>query len=172
MTPADPATRSSQRVAVGRISGPFGVTGELKCDPTSAGRIVFFAGAQLHSASSGESQLVCITSVRSHKGRLLVRIDGVDDAESAASFSGVTLYASRDQIVLSEGEYLDDDLVGCEVVDIGGVAFGCVQSVEHYPSSDMLVLAKGMVPLVRAIVREIDTLAQRIVIDPPEGLLG
>ena len=45
------------------------------------------------------------------------------------------------------------------------------ESVEHFPGSDMLVVRGAMVPMVRAIVAEIDLPGKRIVIDPPEGLL-
>ena len=56
-----------------------------------------------------------LTNVRPHKGRLLIRIEGVEDADAAESFVGAVLTRSRDQIPLREGEYLDNDLVGCSV---------------------------------------------------------
>ncbi len=44
------------------------------------------------------------------------------------------------RIALAPGEYLDDDLVGCDVEDAVGTRYGAVERVEHYPSSDMLVV--------------------------------
>ena len=47
-----------------------------------------------------------------------------------------------------------------------------VERVEHYPASDMLVVEGHMVPMVRAIVREIELARGESSIDPPAGLLG
>jgi ribosomal 30S subunit maturation factor RimM len=45
-----------------------------------------------------------------------------------------------------------------------------VDSVAHYPASDMLVVGGVMVPMVSEFIRSIDVAARRIVIAPPEGL--
>lgn len=156
---------------MGRLAGAFGVRGEIKCDPTSAGRTVISAGATLQCRQGGSPSFVRITSVRPHKGRLLLRIEGVDDAVAASAFAGATLLAPREQIAVEEGEYLDADLIGCAVCGTDGAAYGQVERVEHYPSSDMLVVAGRMIPMVRAIVQEVDVRARRIVVDPPAGLL-
>jgi 16S rRNA processing protein RimM len=74
-------------------------------------------------------------------------------------------------VPLQDGEYFDEDLVGCAVYGKDKTAYGSVERVEHFPSSDMLVVDGRMVPMVGAIVKEIDVERRRIVIDPPEGLL-
>lgn len=157
-------------LVVGQIAGPFGIRGELKCDPTSAGRIVFSVGATLRCQRSGVSSPVRLTDIRAHKGRLLIRIEGVDDTEAAQEYAGAVLYAPREAVLLGEGEYLDADLVGCAVHGTDGSPYGAVEGVEHYPASDMLVVGGHLVPMVAAIVREIDPARRRIVIDPPAGL--
>lgn len=111
-------------------------------------------------------------SVRSHGKRLLIRIEDVDDADAAAAYAGATLWAPREDVELAPGEFLDADLAGCTVIGIDGASYGTVDRVEHYPASDMLVVNGRLVPMVSAIVREIDVAARRIVIDPPEGLLS
>jgi 16S rRNA processing protein RimM len=158
-------------LAVGRIAGLFGVRGELKCDPTSAGRIVFSPGASLRCERGESSVPIRLTQIRPHKGRLLIRIEGVDDADAAGAFVGAALYAPRAEVALNEGEYFDADLVGCAVVGTDETPYGAVERVEHYPAGDMLVVAGHLVPMVRAIVCEIDLDRRRIVIDPPAGLL-
>jgi 16S rRNA processing protein RimM len=158
-------------VTVGRLAGAFGVRGELKCDPTSAGRTAIFAGANLRCERDVESSVVRITAVRTHGRRLLLRIEGVEDADAAGKYAGALLFAAREQIALDAGEYLDDDLVGCIVADVRGKEHGAVERVEHYPSSDMLVVGGRMIPMVAAIVKEIDLERRRISIDPPAELL-
>ena len=146
--------------------------GELKCDPSGAGRIVFSAGATLRCIDApGNRSAVTLASVRPHKGRLLLRIEGVDDADAAQAYANATLFAPRDAIVLDEGEFFDEDLAGCSVRGLDGREYGSVERVEHYPASDMLIVAGRMVPMVAAIVKEIDVRNRQIVIDPPSGLL-
>jgi 16S rRNA processing protein RimM len=157
-------------VLVGRITGTFGVRGELKCDPTSAGRTAVSSGSELRCARGDATWAIRVEAIRPHKGRLLIRIEGVEDSDAAAAYAGAVLYAPREAIHLSEGEYLDDDLVGCAVQSADGTPYGTVERVEHYPSSDMLVVDDVMVPMVRAIVVDIDLNRRRIVVDPPAGL--
>jgi len=156
---------------VGRIAGVFGLRGELKCDPTPAGRVVFSEGARLRCVAGAAASDVTIAAVRPHKDRLLIRFDGVDDATAAGRYAGATLFASRERLEVDEGEFLDADLAGCAVVGIDGTNYGCVDGVEHYPASDMLIVAGRMIPMVSAIVRGVDLPARRITIDPPKGLL-
>lgn len=156
---------------VGRIPGIFGIRGELKCDPTSAGRAVFSVGAELRCEVKGHSQNVRIATLREHKGRLLITLEGVADATAAEAFAGATLYADRERIELDPGEYLDIDLAGCIVRGVDGREYGAVQRVEHYPASDMLIVDGRMLPMVKAFIRSIDIEKKEIVVDVPHGLL-
>ena len=135
------------------------------------GASVFSAGVELSSVRDDEVSVVRIGGVRPHKGRLLIRIEGVEDADAAQAYVGALLYATRDQVALADGEYLDDDLVGCAVYGADGRHYGNVDRVEHYPASDMLVVDGRMVPMVAAIVTGINLAERRIEIDPPAGLL-
>jgi 16S rRNA processing protein RimM len=157
---------------VGRIAGIFGIQGELKCDPTSAGRSLFTKGESLRAEfPGGVSRDVRIDAVREHKGRLLIRLAGIESANDAQAFSGVIFYADASRITLEPGEYLDRDLIGCELSDENGKALGKVERLEHYPGSDMLVVNGHMVPMVAAFIKSIDVNAKRITVDLPAGLL-
>jgi 16S rRNA processing protein RimM len=148
---------------IGRISGTFGLRGELKCDPSSAGRLTF--------ELDGAAQPIELANVREHKGRLLVRFKDIESATAAERYCGGVFFASRGELDVGPGEYLDVDLVGCEVVDAAGASRGRVSSVAHYPASDMLIVSGRMLPMVRAFIRSIDIAAKRIAVDVPPGLL-
>lgn len=163
---------SSDELPVGRIAGIFGIQGELKCDPTSAGRTLFSPGENLRARlPDGTWQEIEISAVREHKNRLLIRLPGVESANAAERYAGATFYAHRDRIVLEPGEFLDRDLIGCQLCDSGGKVLGTVAAVEHYPSSDMLVVGGKLVPLIHQFIKSIDTASKRIVADLPLGLL-
>jgi 16S rRNA processing protein RimM len=161
---------------VGRVAGLFGVRGELKCDPTSSGRALFFPGAVLRLRPAGYAQhdtteAVHIESVREHKGRLLIALDEAPDATQAERFVGATFFAPREALDVGEDEYLDVDLVGCEVRSSAGIRYGEVERVDHFPGNDMLIVGGRMLPMVKAFIRSIDTRAKTIVVDVPKGLL-
>jgi len=162
---------TTDELIVGRIAGLFGIRGELKCDPTRAGRIVFSPGAVLQCRRGEVSSPVRLTSVRPHGARFLLRLEGVDDTDAASAYAGAVLLAARSDVALEAGEYLDDDLVGCSVYGLDETPYGTVDRVEHYPASDMLVVGGRLVPMVSAIVKAIDVATRRIVVDPPQGLL-
>lgn len=166
-----PSSKNNE-LPVGRIAGIFGIRGELKCDPTSAGRMLFSARAELRlQLPGGTSQDVKLAAVREHKGRLLIRLHGIESANDAQPYVGATFYADRDRIELEPGEFLDADLVGCMLYDLREHMLGLVSAVEHYPSSDMLVVNGKLVPMVGAFIKSIDVRAKRIVVDLPAGLL-
>ncbi|MFN2450082.1 MAG: ribosome maturation factor RimM [Candidatus Baltobacteraceae bacterium] len=163
----------SERFPVGRIAGIFGLRGELKCDPTTSGRDLFIPGAHFDlEFKDGARRAITLSSVREHKGRLLIGVQGAADADAAQALAGARLFADRSRIELDAGEYLDCDLTGCVLYDGAENALGSVTAVEHFPSSDMLVVNGRLVPMVAAFIRSIDTAAKRIVVELPPGLLS
>ena len=153
--------------------------GELKCDPTSAGRALFVPGAVLllrgsvTLAPQNDGRVaVTLRSVREHKGRLLIALQEAENANTAQRFIGATFVAAREALDVGPGEHLDVDLVGCAVVDAAGRSYGSVERVEHFPASDMLVVAGRLLPMVSAFIKSIDTKKKEIVVhDLPSGLL-
>lgn len=161
----------SDELPVGRVAGLFGIRGEVKCDPTRAGRMLFSPGETLRAAlADGTTRSVRVESVREHKGRLLVLFAAAASAQKAEELSGATLYAPRDRIELAPNEFLDSDLIGCALHDESG-AIGTVERVEHYPASDMLVVGGKLVPLIEPFVTSVDIANKRIDVHLPEGLL-
>ncbi len=147
---------------VGRVVKPHGLRGEVIVDLVT-NRTERVAPGSVLSTPSGVLRVVRSTP---HQRRWIVAFDGVTDHDGAEALRGAVLSA----------EPLDDpesfwvhELVGNEVVGVDGRRHGRVVSVEANPASDLLVLeAGGLVPLRFVVSRG----AGRLVIDPPEGLLG
>jgi 16S rRNA processing protein RimM len=162
------------------VAGVFGLRGELKVAPSRIGDDALAAGVELRATlGDGSVRVLRVRALRRHQGRPLVSFDGVDDANAAEALVGATLAIDRGDVALEKGEYFDDDLVGCSLVDADGVVLGEVAAVEHYPAQDVLIVAlprasrerRAMVPMVRAFVKAIDVGARRIVVELPPGLL-
>ena len=88
----------------------------------------------------------------------LVRLAGIDPREHA----GAQLLVDEP---LAEGEYLAQDLVGCEVEGVGRV-----ERVVNGPSCDVLEVGDVLIPFVGDAVTSVDL--ERRVIQVDRGFLG
>jgi 16S rRNA processing protein RimM len=111
--------------------------------------------------------------VRMHKGRPIIQIDGIDDANAAETIIGAQVLLARDDVRLARDEYFDEDLVGCRVIDAAGSERGIVVEVLHYPHQDMLAVGAqhALVPLIAQFVKTVDVARKEIRVDVPPGLL-
>jgi 16S rRNA processing protein RimM len=100
----------------------------------------------------------------------IVVLEGVTDRSAAEALRGEPIAVPREALgALAEGEYLVDDLVGCEVVD-GDTVVGRVRDVLLLPSADALEVERPdadplLVPLVGDAVRSVDVAARRVDVD-------
>ena len=145
---------------VGRIAKAHGIRGEVNVVLTTDRLERLAAGSVLHTE---QGALEVVTS-RPHQGGHLVTFDGVHDRNGAEALRGLVLHAvpldDRDELWVHE-------LVGKLVVEVDGTARGRVTALEVNPASDLLVLDSGaLVPLTFVV----DTAAEQLVVDVPEGL--
>jgi 16S rRNA processing protein RimM len=94
--------------------------------------------------------------------RPLIRLSGVGVREDAAELRGEALLVAASEAPLDEGEWLAEDLVGCEVPGVGRVL-----RVLSGPSCDLLEvgLDEVLIPFVSDAVRRVDTEARVIEAD-------
>ena len=155
----------------GEIGKPHGLAGDVYVVVISDDPRRFEPGSVLHH-DNGRS--LTIERARAHGERFVVKFHDVDDRPAAEALRG-PLYIPNDEIrSLDDDEFWIDDLVGCAVVAGSGAELGTVSKVVPGPAQDLLEVetANGprLVPVVKAIVIEVDPVARRIVVDPPEGL--
>lgn len=150
---------------IGRIGRPHGVRGELMVSLTTD---------QLERIAVGTrwwvgAREVTVDAARPHQGRYLVRITGVDDRDAAAALTGSRIYAEPLADASGDpGVVWVHEVIGATVVDRSGRVHGRVVAVEANPAHDLLVLdGGGLVPMVFVVGQEAD----RVVVDPPDGLL-
>jgi 16S rRNA processing protein RimM len=92
--------------------------------------------------------------------RPIVRVSGVADRDAAEALRGERILVDGGD--LAEGEYLADDLVGCEVAGLG-----VVRRVIAAPSCDLLEVGEDgvLVPFISDAVKRVDTAARVIEVD-------
>ena len=158
------------------MAGVFGLRGELKFAPSRIGEDALAEGLEVRATlRDGTVRVLRIRALRRHQGRALLAFEGVADANAAEALVGATVTIARELVELGRGEYFDDDLAGCALVDAQGSVLAQVAAVEHYPAQDVLIVRTGkgqaMVPLVKAFVKDVDVGAKRILVELPPGLL-
>ncbi len=116
-----------------------------------------------------------IDGVRSFKGGLLLRCEGVADRSAAENFRDRTLLILADEAEpLEADEYFLHDLVGLEVRDDDGERLGVVKEI--YPVGNGYLLGveidgrEVVVPFNRHVVRGVDVDEGTIVIEVVPGL--
>jgi 16S rRNA processing protein RimM len=126
-----------------------------------------------------DDRRVKILEAEPERGDFLLRLEGVTDRTQAEALRGRPLYIDRASLPPPEpGELYVADLVGCEVFDLRGTRLGKVAGSFPGGGTEILVVEPAgegerefLLPLVDAIVKELDLSARRLVCDPPPGLI-
>ena len=165
-------------LTVARIGRAHGLRGEVSVElRTDVPEERFEVGARLDTDPAGAGPLT-VARAREQGGRWFLSFDEVTDREGADGLRGVLLTIDSDD----DGDDEDDawyvhELVGLRVERPDGTVIGEVTGLEHLPAHDLLVVresagATSRIPLVEALVPEVDIDGGRVVADPPYGLLA
>jgi 16S rRNA processing protein RimM len=168
---------NDEKIHIGRVSGAFGVKGEVKLFHYSGEgeRIAGIGELFLHS-EAGEKR-VTVESLRFNGRTPIVKFGGVDDRNAAEALIGSEVFAEVGSLApLEDEQFYVTDLVGLRVEDEQMGYLGDVVEVIDNPAHDILRVsgARGewLLPMVDVFVLDIDTEAGRISVRTPEGIIG
>ena len=162
---------------VGVVARPHGIRGQVVVNSeTDFPEERFRTGATLFAMRDGRIEPFSVTTSRVQQGRPVIGLEGVEDMDGARSLAGLEFRVPVDTLVsLPEGSYYHHDLIGCGVVMPDGTPIGTVTAVEGAAGNPRLVVqgdrGEMLIPLATDICPTIDTVAKRIVVIPPDGLL-
>ena len=163
------------KVVVGRLSGSFGVRGEVRLKSFCADPAAIADYAPLTTDIGLTFAQVVLTG--QIKGGFTARIDGIVTKEDADDLTNVDLYALRSALpATDDDEYYYADLEGLTVLDTGGAILGKVVRVVDHGAGDLLDIAVPgqsetiLLPFTQAVVPTVNLATGRIVADPPDGL--
>jgi 16S rRNA processing protein RimM len=157
-------------IAIAVLAKPRGNRGELTAVPLGKPER-FQALQEVFLFGSGARYQV--DSTWFHQGTLIFKFRGVDSISAAELLTGAEVRVPLSQRTpLEPGEFFQDDLVGCQVVDQRtGQTLGAVSGWQDSGGSGLLVVnGEWLIPFARAICVEIDPAARRIAVELPEGL--
>lgn len=160
-------------IEVMKIINTHGVKGELKALYYADSPAFFKKVPYLYDKKENKYH---ITSVREHKGALLVLIEGIDDMNGAEAMKNVSLFAKREDFPpLGKGEYYLIDLIGLTAQTVDGECIGEVVNIIENAAQDLIVIKKGdkevYIPRCDAFVDRVDLEEGKIYITPIEGLI-
>jgi 16S rRNA processing protein RimM len=162
-------------VLIGRVVKPQGRRGEVLVHPVSD-RPDRFPGleAAYLTGPGDEARAVRVTSSWPHKGRHVLKLEGVDSIDDAERLRGLELRIGEDELAsLPEGSYYHHELRGLRAVDPEGSEIGVVEDVMETGAGAPILVVRGsggetLVPLVVHFVKNVDVAGARIVIAKPE----
>mgnify|MGYP001821245327 CR=1 FL=1 len=165
----------ADRVCVGAVAGSFGVKGEVRLKSFCADPEAIASYGALSSEDGAQTWDVRLT--RPVKAGFAARLSGVTSKEAADALRGTRLYVDREKLPhLPDDEFYHTDLIGLVVIDTGGEELGRVKAVLNHGAGDLLEIAgkaikqRVLLPFTQVAVPTVDLNANRLVVDPPEGL--
>ena len=163
---ASSSRSSTELLRVGRVGRPHGTDGGFTVtDPTV--RVELFDPGRSLKVGTREMKVAARRGTAEHP---ILVLEEVPDRAAAEALRGAALSVPRAEVgEIPEGEFLVDDLVGCEVLD-GTRRVGRVQDVLLLPAADTLEVERPgedplLVPLIGDAVRSIDTSTRTIDVD-------
>jgi 16S rRNA processing protein RimM len=170
---------SPRLVAIGEVTRPHGLAGELKVTPLTdhAERFERVRECVLWDASRDEREPRRILGTRRQGSSVLLSLAGCNSAEAAGRLVGrLIAVPEAEALPLPPGHFYPWQLQGCRVTTEAGEEVGEVTGIEGSAAQELwLVRGHGrehLIPAVPEIVVEVDLAARRVVIRPPEGLLA
>ncbi|MDR3361248.1 MAG: ribosome maturation factor RimM [Desulfovibrio sp.] len=166
----------SAMILMGVLARPHGIKGEIYVDWYAASPLC--ADMPLwRQDGEGACCAVKVLACRWHKGRPMLRLEGVTDRNAAEALRGQKLLADRASFPkLADDEAYVEDLLGCDVLLPDGRRLGRLERVECNLGQDIWVIvtpqgAEALFPAQPCFIAGIDVAGRVVRIDPPEGLL-
>jgi 16S rRNA processing protein RimM len=164
-------------ITIGRVVKPQGRRGEVLTEPLTDRPDRFPSLRRAYVAGpSGEAREVRVSSCWPHKGRFVLKLEGVDSIDAAETLRGLDVRIAPEELQpLPDGSYYHHELVGLHAEDASGRALGRVAGVWETGAGAPVLILRGpsgeeLVPLASDFVKTVDTAHGRIVVILPESV--
>lgn len=153
----------SEYLLIGEITRPQGVRGEMRVRPYTDDPMRFEELKEVFVEHGGVYEARKISFVRLNSDDVvIIRMDGVNDANAVEALRGEKLYVDRAHAVeLPEDADFIVDLIGCHVTDDEGCDYGRITDVMQPGGNDVYVIngkhGEVLVPALKSVVISVDT---------------
>lgn len=129
-------------INIGKLVNTHGIKGEVRIISNFKYKDrVFIPGMKIYIGRDK----ICeeINSYRHHKIFEMITIKGYNDINQVLKYKGEYVFVNKDDIILNDFEYLDEDIIGLKVF-VDDKYMGIVKKIERYNTNNLLVV-KGEV---------------------------
>ena len=166
-------------VLVGRVVKPQGRHGEVAVLPFSdrPDRFPTLRRAFV-PAPGGAAREVRVLGCRPHKGRFVLKVEGVSTIDEAEELRGAELRIEEGELaVLPAGSFYHHELVGLRAVDEQGKDVGAVDDVLETGAEARVLVVRGpkgetLLPFAETFVKSVDLAGGTIVVLRPEYVVA
>ena len=163
-------------VALGDVVNTHGVRGEVRVRLYNPASRTLRPGADVVLRRGETLDPHRIVDLRPHQRVLLVQFAGCDSMTAAEALVGCEVCVPETDLPpLDAHEIYYRELQGMTVVTTGGEALGVIDEIIPTVSTDVCVVRgegrEHLIPLIADVVRELDRVGRRLVIEPLPGLL-
>lgn len=160
-------------MTVGTVGKPHGLHGTVVIHPETDNPERFGPGQHVRD---DKGRLLTVERCQGSQAVLLVSFAEITDREGAEALRGATLSIDLwERRILSADEFWPEDLIGLEVRNPAGTVIGSIRGVDADSPQSRLTIATArgdfIVPLVNALVPEVNLAGGYLVVQPIEGLL-
>ena len=164
-------------ITIGVVVKPQGRKGEVLVEPLSDRPQRFESLRRVFVPTPGapEARAVAVTDHWPHKGRVVLKLEGVDSIDEAERYRGVELRIGEDEVaVLPAGSYYHYQLKGLKVEDPAGRPLGVAADVLVTGGEAPVLVVRGgpggevLIPMAETFIRLVDLERGRIVAVNPE----
>lgn len=156
-------------VVMGRIAAPYGVKGWMKIQTFSEAIDTLADYPQWYVKRGNDWQLYSVADARVHTKVLVASLVGIADRDQALALKGCEIAVQRASLpIAAENEYYWSDLIGLNVTNLRGEAFGTIEQILEAGAHDVLVVRgerEHLIPFVGQIVRNVDLAARTVQVD-------
>lgn len=159
-------------VLIGKIVNTHGLKGEVRILSNFKYKDrVFKPGMKIYIGKDKISEK--ITSYRHHKIFEMITMDGYNDINEVLKYKGEYVFVNKEDIILKEKEYLDEDIIGLKVYAKDKL-LGVVRRIEKHSLNEILVVENEeknyLVPYNFDIILSIDLEKKEMYVEKINGL--
>lgn len=165
----------AQWAAVGEVTAPFGMRGEIKVRPLTDFPERFARTKTLYIGDERTPHTV--EAARVQGLQVVLRLAGIAGVQAAEALRGATLWIPAAELLpLPQDSYYLHDLVGLRVRHVDGRMLGVVGDVLTGAGNDLLVVrdaqtgAETLLPAVKEFIKRVDVPAGELLVEPIPGL--
>jgi 16S rRNA processing protein RimM len=163
-------------IPVGELVTTHGIRGWLKFHPYNPRTDIWSSVRKVHLQKGTESASCVVEDAKVFKRDFLLKLCGTDSILEAERWVGsIVAVEESDLPALKPGEYYLHQIVGFDVFDNQGQWLGKVARIWAKEGGDLYVVTGSkkeyLIPAATEIIEKVDLSQNKVVINPPPGLL-